>query len=1418
MTPSRSRPSSKKNPRLHPYRAHRRRHFLESLEPRCLLASLAGEVFLDANGDGLRGGQEIGAANVRVYLDTNNNAVLDSGELSTATNDQGHYQFSNLSPGPYAVRIVTTDTAQSSPTSYFGSGYTALGGGTGTNPTQLFEMSLSGEVMPIGSPTGDRIHGLVRTNNGTFFGVNYETDGIYTIDPVTGQETLLSSPGVELAAGLAYDPGTDTIYTVMEQNGLYELKTVDQVSGQLGAPPVAVAPDVRAINFGSTFYDFDTATQTAVAVPRQTLSPFASTLDVRSDGAIFGLQGNALNQYSFPIAGSTATTLSTLSESIEAISFDASDRLFGVSAVNSTLHQIDPATGVVGPGVAITFGGTSISGITGFDIAPDGTHYLVDSTYLYTFDPTTGVATQAPNRALPPFSPIFTSLSAAADGSLFATLFNTTTPLAQIDPVTGLATALGDDPLGAPYASVVVGSPATGITASLPGISDLTFDTVGQRIVGFANGNDQFFEFRTDGVGSVLATAERPLESWSLAFNGSSFVMFDQDDPARTATVTVNPDTGAISPGFTASQRIPAEALFHAKTGNAAQRVTLGVSDLVGVDFGVLVNQPTGVEQRDSGFYINELMVDPLFGNLDTDQYVELRGPAAGQLPANSYLVVVDEDDSNRGEIHGIFDLSDQAFGANGFLVLLQQDNAYTVDPASAVLESTATGFGGLPGNLYTDSDPLSDRIDFIVGSNGFFLIESAVPPQLGDDIDVDDDGLADPSGIKANWKILDSVSLHPFVSNSSQGYGDIVLRELGPGSVPLAAAPGVVVDGKGHSYAGRIGDSIGSSADDWVFGTAIAAQTDPVTNRTTLYELESGIFGVPVPTAFNGRDLDHIGASNFNGGVHGTVTLFAAQGTTDANGDPLPPTPGAGITIFADLNNNGQQNLVNYFVDPNNGIDPTNLFDANGNAIPQVITNVFPGMTVTTADASNNIIGFDVTAELETNNFQTQNNRIFAHGGIDFFTSGQRLRFDLYRPANEVSIQAIGSEIGFSATYGRLEAYNAQDQLIGFAVSNVLISNFRETITVSSVQEDIAYAVAYSDDIGSPFGRFDNFAYRQSEASAITDAQGNYEIKHLFPGDYQVRLLPGGQSDGLIGGTPRPVVVTSHENYEIDFTLRPNVGPTTDPSFSFTIAENSPPGSSVGFVTGNDLDAQALKYSLDSGAEFGLLIDEDTGELTVGPNADLNFEADSQYLLTVVISDQFDLTATTQVTVNLSDLNEPPVAELGTFAVAEGSVNGTVVGQIHAPDPDVAQNQTVTFEVIGGSGAGIFAVNPANGLITLTDADAIDFETIDELSVLVRIFDSFNPPAEVTIELFIQVVDQNDRPIVITNSILVPENSDGVVGKIEIDDADVGQSHLFQLVGGSGVDLFRLRPTERSKCDRASESISRPVTATLWT
>ncbi len=1376
----------------------RRRRMLESLEPRCLLASLGGEVFIDTDGNGIRGEAEVGAASVRVYVDANDDGQFKLGELFTTTDAQGKYQFDRLGPGDHTIRIVADAADQTSPREYLGTRYVSNFVGGGQAPTELFEMSEDGSIRSIGQPSTNRIHGLVRTNQGQLIGINYFNDSLYRIDPVTGQETLLAETGQETVAGLAYDAETDTIYTLVRQSGSLQLKTVDPETGRLRTPAASTV-QLRGMGGGSTFYDIDTASRTATEITRGFLSPFASTLDVRSDGVIFGLQGNDIKQFAFGEDGSSGETVSTLSTPIASISFGAGDNLFGVSS-SSVFHTIDLATGVVNAGTPIRYQGRAISAIQGFDIGPDGTHYLVDASYLYTFDPQTGVANRAPNRGFPS-SPIFTSLTVAKDGSLFASFFSSTIQIGQVDPDSGIVTDLGITGGGSSYfpSLVAIGIPSDGAaTIDLANVSDLAFDFVGNRIVGFDNNSDRFFQFDTNGIGTILGTASRPLDSWSLAFNGTDFVMFDQGDPERTAVIKINPDTGVISDGFDASDRSPSESLFYATRGNTAHRVTVGDVDLVSFDFGVTQVKPVADVETDYPIVISELVLDPLFGDRSTDQLVELRGLPGGQVPSNTYLIAVSEDDTTQGRIDEVFDLSNQAFGSNGYLVISQSGSPHAIHPDSAVLTSTGNGFAGLPDGIFTDIDGADDgRIgSTLIGQNGFFLIRSETPPVVGEDIDGDDNGLADPDGMKSAWTILDSVSVHTFVGNSDQAYGQILLaeQELTDDPTQSTVEPGtVIVTSNGSGYVARVGESVGSSADDWIIGTAVETAGDRSGDLLELYG-----FGPHLPESmfFLERSLDHFGEANFVGGVRGTILQTAPLDPANPDADALPPSPAVGYTILADENGNSVRDTFSKSADPNVIVNRI-LADVGFNpnfVLPTVpLTHAFPGVTISTAGDDNEPINFEVQAEREVNSFTSSNNFVYSHVGISFFSEIRKLRFELDRPASEVSVIAIGSQNPGNPVYGKLEAYNANDELIGEVTSRPLLGANRQTITVAG--ENIAYAIAYGSTAlanSSPFGRFDGFAYKQSEAVAVTDENGKYEIKRLFPGQYDI-VVQSGADNPLLGLSSTPIVITKYENFVVGSDVRPNSLPVVQPSYEFTADENPPVGTSLGVVVAQELDDQPLTFSIPGANENGLLINPTTGELTVGPDTMLDFEANEQFTFDVSVSDSL-ASVTTKVTIKLNDVNEAPVVDEAIFLVTEDTPSGTSVGQIIATDPDIQLGQTVRFAIVGGPDQNAFMVDPVNGSVTLIDEDSVDFEVARELRFTVEISDSSVPPAVTRYEQIVRVLDQNDPPSVATTQINVNENpTTPLVGQLIASDPDEGQVHTFQLLGGTGAALFRV-------------------------
>ncbi len=266
---------------------------------------------------------------------------------------------------------------------------------------------------------------------------------------------------------------------------------------------------------------------------------------------------------------------------------------------------------------------------------------------------------------------------------------------------------------------------------------------------------------------------------------------------------------------------------------------------------------------------INEVMLNP--PGLDApNQYVELRGTPNWMFPDGSYLISVEGDSGgNPGTIQNVFDLSGRMIGGNGFLVLLQKSNTYSVvNGATALVNSdTGTGFGS--GNTSSIGHTgEGGQTDLEKNSLTFFLIQTTNKPSIGTDLDTNDDGTLDAPEV-TSWLVWDSVGVLDNDGAGDIAYGAITFRRnaaaLGSGVVvPVNFTP---------SYLGRTSNTTGSSASDWL------ASDNFGTNGTPPNWLLGGTADT-LPASYAGRALNHIGGPNFGASAFPGVILTPATGS----------------------------------------------------------------------------------------------------------------------------------------------------------------------------------------------------------------------------------------------------------------------------------------------------------------------------------------------------------------------------------------------------------------------------------------------------------------------------------------------------------------------------------------------------------
>ena len=194
------------------------------------------------------------------------------------------------------------------------------------------------------------------------------------------------------------------------------------------------------------------------------------------------------------------------------------------------------------------------------------------------------------------------------------------------------------------------------------------------------------------------------------------------------------------------------------------------------------------------------------------------------------------------------------------------------------------------------------------------------------------------------------------------------------------------------------------------------------------------------------------------------------------------------------------------------------------------------------------------------------------------------------------------------------------------------------------------------------------------------------------------------------------------------DFTVNTGTvnGAPSIENATFAVDENTANGTNVGTplaVTDPDA-ADTTAWAITDGNAAGVFaIDADTGQITVADNTNLDYETTTQFALTVQVTDSGALSDTAVVTVNVGDVNEAPeIAPGQTFSVAEDAVNGTSVGTVSATDPE---NNIDTYEITGGNGDGVFAIDAGTGQITIDDNTNLDFETTPQYTLTIRATDT---------------------------------------------------------------------------------------------
>ncbi|NLG96041.1 MAG: tandem-95 repeat protein [Chloroflexi bacterium] len=341
-------------------------------------------------------------------------------------------------------------------------------------------------------------------------------------------------------------------------------------------------------------------------------------------------------------------------------------------------------------------------------------------------------------------------------------------------------------------------------------------------------------------------------------------------------------------------------------------------------------------------------------------------------------------------------------------------------------------------------------------------------------------------------------------------------------------------------------------------------------------------------------------------------------------------------------------------------------------------------------------------------------------------------------------------------------------------------------------------------------------------ENSALGAEVGTVTFSDPDPGQTHTFAITGGNTNGAFAINNSGLISVAYPaalNFEqtpifyltvavTDSALPPAVGwanitirlndvndaPVVDPA-TFSLPENSPAGTEVGTVTARDDENDDFTFAITEGNTGGAFAISSSGLISVANPAALDFETAPTFSLTITATDDGGAAGTATITVNLSDINEPPQISDDTFSVDEFSQDGTIVGVLNVSNPETGQ--VLSYSILSGNTDNAFAVD-ADGNLIVANSDALDYNTNPSFALVVQVSDDATPPLSDTAQITVNVNNINDQPVVTGGSYTLDENTaiGTVLTTVTFTDRDAGQTHTFTIASGNTDNAFSINPT----------------------
>ncbi len=229
----------------------------------------------------------------------------------------------------------------------------------------------------------------------------------------------------------------------------------------------------------------------------------------------------------------------------------------------------------------------------------------------------------------------------------------------------------------------------------------------------------------------------------------------------------------------------------------------------------------------------------------------------------------------------------------------------------------------------------------------------------------------------------------------------------------------------------------------------------------------------------------------------------------------------------------------------------------------------------------------------------------------------------------------------------------------------------------------------------------------------------------------------------------------------------------------SITMAENR---RDVTTVTASDPDS-VPSYAIVGGADAAsFTIDPTTGLLrfNTAPDRENPADADGDNIYEVVVQASDGTRSDSQsiaVTVTDDNDNTPVIVAGQNFSVSEQTTSGTVVGSVAVTDAD-SGTAYADWKIVSGNDAGIFAIDPQSGAISVADGTALDFETTSSYVLGITVSDGIHTGSG-TVTVTVENVDE--KPVARDDAFSTAEDQPLVTGDVLAND-NLGDTPVVML------------------------------------